>query len=75
MFDGQAEPGQEEYPMDPLQSLLAAQTAMPELLDHGFDGDISSSPLAEPVEGDGWVGEAEDATDRAIFAAMIGGGV
>jgi hypothetical protein len=46
---------------------------MPELLDHGFDGDISSAPLAEPHDGDSWVDEAEDATDRAIFAAMLGG--
>ena len=59
--------------MDPLQSLLATQNAMPELLDHGFDGDISSAPLPEPREGDGWVDEAEDATDRAIFAAMVVG--
>lgn len=59
--------------MDPLQSLLAPQSAMPELLDHGFDGDISSAPLSDPIEGDGWVDEAEDATDRAIFAAMVGG--
>jgi hypothetical protein len=59
--------------MDPLQSLLASQSAMPELLDHGFDGDISSAPLAEPMTGDQWVGEAEDATDRAIFAAMVVG--
>lgn len=59
--------------MDPLQSLLATQNAMPELLDHGFDGDISSAPLAEPLDGDGWVGEAEDATDRAIYAAMVVG--
>ena len=59
--------------MDPLQSLLTSQSAMPELLEHGFDGDISSAPLAEPLEGDAWVDEAEDATDRAIFAAMVGG--
>jgi hypothetical protein len=59
--------------MDPLQSLLATQNAMPELLEHGFDGDISSSPLPHPVEGDGWVDEAENATDRAIYAAMVGG--
>jgi hypothetical protein len=59
--------------MDTLQSLLAPQSAMPELLDYGFDGDISSAPLAEPLDGDGWVDEAEDATDRAIYAAMIGG--
>jgi hypothetical protein len=59
--------------MDPLQSLLATQNAMPELLEHGFDGDMSSAPLSEPIEGDGWVGEAEDATDRAIYAAMVGG--
>lgn len=60
--------------MDPLQSLLATQNAMPELLDHGFDGDISSSPLAEPFEGEGWVEQADDATDRQIFASMVGGG-
>lgn len=60
--------------MDPLQSLLAPQSAMPELLDHGFDGDISSAPLAEPLDGDNWVDEAEDATDRAIYAALLGGG-
>ncbi|MEA2473776.1 MAG: hypothetical protein QOE06_1691 [Thermoleophilaceae bacterium] len=59
--------------MDPLQSLLATQSAMPELLEHGFDGDISSAPLPEPIEGDGWVDEAEHTTDRAIFAAMVGG--
>lgn len=59
--------------MDPLQSLLAPQSAMPELLDYGFDGDISSAPLAEPLDGDSWVDDAEDATDRAIFAAMLGG--
>jgi hypothetical protein len=59
--------------MDPLQSLLATQNAMPELLEHGFDGDISSAPLAGPTEGDGWVDEAEDATDRAIYAAMVVG--
>ena len=59
--------------MDPLQSLLAPQSAMPALLDHGFDGDISSAPLAEPFDGDTWVDEAEDATDRQIYAAMLGG--
>ena len=59
--------------MDPLQSLLATQNAMPELLDHGFDGDISSAPLAEPLDGEAWVDDAEDATDRAIFAAMVVG--
>jgi hypothetical protein len=59
--------------MDPLQSLLAPQSAMPELLEYGFDGDISSAPLAEPMTGDGWLDEAEDATDRAIFAAMVVG--
>jgi hypothetical protein len=59
--------------MDPLHSLLTSQSAMPELLDHGFDGDISSAPLAQPMTGDAWVDEAEDATDRAIFAAMVVG--
>ncbi|HEX8741914.1 MAG TPA: hypothetical protein VF712_02165 [Thermoleophilaceae bacterium] len=59
--------------MDPLQSLLATQAPMPELLDHGFDGDISSSPLPEPVEGDRWIEVADEETDRQIFAAMIGG--
>jgi hypothetical protein len=47
---------------------------MPELLDHGFDGDISSSPLPEPVEGDSWVDDVDDSTNRQIFAAMVGGG-
>jgi hypothetical protein len=59
--------------MDALQTLLAAQPAAPELLDHGFDGDISSVPLPEPVDGDGWVDVADDATDRAIFGAMVTG--
>ena len=60
--------------MDPLKSLLATQVPMPELLDHGFDGDISSSPLPELVEGDGWIDEADETTNRQIFAAMVGGG-
>lgn len=60
--------------MDPLKSLIASQVPMPELLDHGFDGDISSSPLPEPVEGDGWVDDVDESTNRQIFAAMVGGG-
>ena len=60
--------------MDPLQSLLlASQAPMPELLEHGFDGDVSSSPLPDLTDGDHWIEEADDATDRQIFAALVGG--
>lgn len=59
--------------MDPLQSLLEGQAPMPELLDHGFDGDISSAPLPELADGDRWAEVADESTDRQIFAALIGG--
>ena len=59
--------------MDPLESLLTSQSTMPELLEHGFDGDISSAPLPDFVEGDGWVDQSDDATDRAIFGSMVTG--
>ena len=72
--------------MDSLQAALAAHTPALEALDDGdadaatvqaaaavLVGDISSSPLAMPLDGDAAAHEADEVADRAIFAALVAG--
>jgi hypothetical protein len=72
--------------VDSLQAAFAAHTPALEALDDGdadaatvqaaaavLVGDISSAPLAAPVDDDSAVADADDVADRAIFAALVAG--
>ena len=59
--------------MDTLQSLLAAQAPMLEDLEQALPEEVAFTPVAGPLDGENWVEEAEEATDRKIFAEMVAG--
>ena len=74
--------------MDSLQAVLAAQTPVAETFDQTdlnsadealvqavavVPEDMSSAPLAIPLEDGEWQDEATDAVDSRIFAALVAG--
>jgi len=62
--------------MDSLQAMLAAQAPMFEVLDpdqgnSALVADMSSVPLPLPFDDQAVLGDAGEAVDRAIFAALV----
>jgi hypothetical protein len=56
--------------MDPLQTVLAANTPFGEMLDTSLPQDLAAVPLAEESQ-DASIEDVAEGIDRSIYAALV----